>query len=193
MQSITLNKYPPQKDGINQGGLCEYLRYYGLILDRFKWAADDQNPTLQYDDIQRYIAQLIDPLAFQGNHTQTVKNIETEFNHIKNNNDWNGQKFTIRTIIEDTGTHGGLITATKNATIRTLAGVGSHSGSIHGDSIRFPPNDQWLETRMQIDTWKTAFDNYYSSPENNILFEISFKPAENTQFEFYFKAQTYNQ
>lgn len=190
MKSVQLQKYPPQSDdSIVRDGLRAYLRYYGLILDRFAWAADNQSTNLPYDDIQRYIAQLTDPLAFREGETQLIKDIESEFQQIRDG-DWNGEQFRIKTIAQSAGSNGWFIFAGTMADVITLAGHGTDSGSLSEEYITFPPaEDEWLETRIQIDEWKTEFDEKYANPEDGDMFEIGFAPSESGLFQLHFASE----
>lgn len=183
MHSVSFEKYPPQTDNsIVREGTRAYIRYYGLLVERCKWVVESDSTSIPEKMLRRYIAKLIDPLGFRGGEVETVKAIESQLEQIFDDEEpWTGEPFKLKTVIRDTGSHGGLFSRSSKASLYTFGGCGDRAGII--DVPHRPiPSDGALEHRMEFKNWKKQFDAMYADPQDGDVLEVRFEPAENALF-----------
>lgn len=190
MHSVPLQKYPAQSDGsVVRDGIRSYLKNYGLLVQRFKWSVENKNPNLPDRDLKRYIAKLVDPLAFEAGEVETVKSIEKQLEMMfDSNTDWNGNPFTIKTVIHQAGSHGWFIFQGTESQLVTFAGVGDRAGRIDGEKVTFPvTEDKNLESRIALQELDEEFNKLYANPEDGDVMSLRFEPAEDGDFTLQFE------
>jgi len=182
MKSAKIRKKPLYKNTIEPNGLRAYLRNFSLLLTRFKWATEDNNRRLDVKNIQKYVSNLIDPVAFNTGETTQVSNIKKS---IKNINNSLLHPIYIKVEIMKTGRTSSIITSRKDSQIVTTIADDTISTLDDTHSIEFPPNkNSWFESHMKVEEWHHAFNKSFSEPTTRDKFKIGFYPSDNSRFKF---------
>lgn len=189
MHSVSLQKAPAHPDGtVVRGDIRSYIKNYGLFVRRFKWIAENKGSILPENDLKMYISKLVDPLAFEAGEVETVKGIERQLDAIfDRDTNWDGDAFTIKTIIRQAGSRGWFVFRGTDSKIVTFSGTGSRAGRVDGRSVTFPlSEDSYLESKIMLQELHEDFNMIYSNPKDGDVLAVRFDPVEDGDFKVQF-------
>lgn len=186
MKSTQLQKQPPkEKPDIEYSGFRYYIQHYGLAVDKLARTCGKTDETDLFDEFRQHIVQIIDPLAFESGYTQLVKDIERELNLIDEPGVWEGDKIRVKTIVQSTGSSGGVFRRKSPAEIFTVAGVGEDSGVLPEERVTVPIEGK-ISDSDTLELWRGRFSQRYAEPSKGDFFEIGISPTDEGRFQFHF-------